>query len=272
MSRPTSFQSSTHTISGPREAGFTDIDADEKQFLRYLTLLDTRNAPLDKVKVEPLRKKDAKQAAKTMAEATEHDPCRVYIYDTPDARETPFTRWIEHLQYGFAARQWVRLNVGLTVDHGRAVVCALPAPAADHRSRRNKRLDKINRFIIRSLDYLGKSKEQRRRLNEIQAKFEKCTEELLGADAREMRCVNALATAPASQRHGYGGALVSAITQLADAEGRSTYLFSSNLANTEFYNSLGFFTLAEVVVGDDNPSWTRPPVRIPLMIRIYGDQ
>lgn len=80
-----------------------------------------------------------------------------------------------------------------------------------------------------------------------------------------MRCVNALATHPDFQRRGYGGALVDAVTSLADAEGRSTYLFSSNPINTEFYNSHGFFTLAELLVGEDEPTWKKPPVPIALV-------
>ena len=40
-----------------------------------------------------------------------------------------------------------------------------------------------------------------------------------------------------------------------------TYLISSNVkANTGFYNSVGFFTVKEVLLGDDNPAWKEPPV------------
>lgn len=87
-----------------------------------------------------------------------------------------------------------------------------------------------------------------------------------------MRVINSLATNPDFQRRGYGGALVDEVTRRADKERRSSYLISSNTANTEFYNSHGFFTLAETVVGDNNPSWKGAPIPMPLMVRIYGDQ
>lgn len=87
----------------------------------------------------------------------------------------------------------------------------------------------------------------------------------LGEAFRAMRSVNALATHPDFQQRGYGGALVDAITSLADAEQRSTYLFSSNPVNTEFYNSHGFFTLATLLIGGDDPSWKKPPLPITLV-------
>ncbi|THH12228.1 hypothetical protein EW145_g101 [Phellinidium pouzarii] len=254
---------------------------DEKQLLQYLSFeaASTMDCLLaEKVKVKRMRTMDAKQASRTLYEASEHDPVFIYARDTPDARDSPFTRRIERLQFAIAAQQWARRKIGLTVNHGRAVVCASvasaspPAPEAEKRGPIDKQVDNIYRLIGRLLNLVGKSKEQRKRFDEVQMKLGKYAEEMLGEDMKKMRSVNALATAPAFQRRGYGGALVDAITELADAEGRSTYLFSSNPINTEFYNSHGFFTLAVVSVGDDNPTWKRPPVLIPLMVRIYGDK
>lgn len=103
------------------------------------------------------------------------------------------------------------------------------------------------------------------RYTDLEDKMNQFAADHLGEAFRSMRSVNALATHPDFQRRGYGGALVDAITSLADAEGRSTYLFSSNPINTEFYNSHGFFTLAELMVGDDDPTWKKPPVPIALV-------
>lgn len=41
---------------------------------------------------------------------------------------------------------------------------------------------------------------------------------------------------------------------------------SSNIAvNTPFYNSLGYYTVANIVVGDDNPAWKKSPVTVALV-------
>jgi hypothetical protein len=46
---------------------------------------------------------------------------------------------------------------------------------------------------------------------------------------------------------------------------QTTWLQSSNIANTEFYNSHGFFTIAEVVVGENNPTWDGEPVVVSIV-------
>lgn len=46
----------------------------------------------------------------------------------------------------------------------------------------------------------------------------------------------------------------------ADAEGRATWLCSSNLANTEFYEQCGFVGVRDFTLGEDDPTWTKPPV------------
>lgn len=52
----------------------------------------------------------------------------------------------------------------------------------------------------------------------------------------------------------------------ADAQGRGTWLISSNYANAAFYESHGFVPKREVVLGDKNPTWGRPPV-VMLLVR-----
>lgn len=52
----------------------------------------------------------------------------------------------------------------------------------------------------------------------------------------------------------------------ADAEGRAVWLASSNVAaNTGLYNSLGFITVDTIYLGDDNPTWTEPPIPIDVV-------
>ena len=56
----------------------------------------------------------------------------------------------------------------------------------------------------------------------------------------------------------------------ADREHRATMLFSSNIANMKFYNSHGFFEIAHVEVGRDNPMWKEAPVIVPLVCRFLN--
>jgi hypothetical protein len=54
----------------------------------------------------------------------------------------------------------------------------------------------------------------------------------------------------------------------ADAHGRASWLLSSNINNTGFYNSFGYITQAEIILGDDDPDWTEPPFVVTL-VRFY---
>lgn len=97
--------------------------------------------------------------------------------------------------------------------------------------------------------------------------------------------IQLIATMPAYRRHGYASALVNMATaeastshpQLensshythlllqADTQGRASWLVSSNISNEPFYNSLGFSTRANVILGDDNPTWHKPPVVVKIV-------
>ncbi|OCB89551.1 hypothetical protein A7U60_g3243 [Sanghuangporus baumii] len=256
--------------------GIKFLDTDEKHLLRYLALEDALSSDYllaEKVVVKRLRNRDIRRASRTLITGIEDDPLAKYIRETPDARNTKLYNRIQRLQFAIGVSQWARRKWGLAVNHGRAVVCAVPAPEASKKSKIDRKIDELYRLINRALDIVGKTEMQRRRFDEVSKKLDKFAEEILGADWRRMRCVNALATAPEFQRRGYGGALLDAVTKLADAEGRSTYLLSSNAAaNTEFYNAHGFFIIAEILIGDDDPTWKGPPIPVPLMVRIFGDQ
>lgn len=44
---------------------------------------------------------------------------------------------------------------------------------------------------------------------------------------------------------------------------------SINRANTGFYNYLGFKTVKEVSIGEDNPTWTEPPIIMDLVCSLH---
>lgn len=204
----------------------------------------------------------------TISEANQYDPCTLYFHDTPDAKNTPGKERLERLKWNLVISQWVRVRTGITVNGGRAVAVVLPAPV-NTKPRRpfDRLLDRIHTVVIGVLDKVTRSKEQQKRLDEISSKLDAIVEATLGERVKEMFSVNALSTHPAYQRRGYGSALVNAITHQADIEGRATYLLSSNIANTGFYNSLGFITVAEAQIGSENPTWHKPPIPVPLMVR-----
>lgn len=58
----------------------------------------------------------------------------------------------------------------------------------------------------------------------------------------------------------------------ADKEKRPVWLISSNVVNTGFYESFGFVSKEDVVLGGENPTWTEPPVivRVVRLQSIYS--
>ncbi|KAI0346794.1 hypothetical protein BDW22DRAFT_461668 [Trametopsis cervina] len=114
------------------------------------------------------------------------------------------------------------------------------------------------------------TKQQNDRLAEFSTKFRKALLESIGDERLEMYELGGLATRPSKQGLGYGSAMVNFVTGLADANRRGTWLGSSNVANTGFYESFGFRTVAEFVVGESDPTWTDPPVLVKVMSRKYG--
>ena len=51
----------------------------------------------------------------------------------------------------------------------------------------------------------------------------------------------------------------------ADAQGRATWLASSNPANLAFYRAHGFRTVERFFMGADDPTWDAPPFPIDLV-------
>ncbi|KZT73057.1 hypothetical protein DAEQUDRAFT_504632 [Daedalea quercina L-15889] len=111
------------------------------------------------------------------------------------------------------------------------------------------------------------SKEQRKRAGEMNEKYELALREAFGSDILRMSYVRVLATSPQKQGRGYGSALMAAVNTKADSLGCASWLLSSNVANTAFYESCGFVGVKEIMIGDDNPTWTQPPFPILIMVR-----
>lgn len=110
----------------------------------------------------------------------------------------------------------------------------------------------------------------------------KAQKEAFGDRSEEMMHLYILATAPKKQGNGYGTALATSVTtkvrnlckyltflthKKADSIGCVTALLSSNVLNTEFYQSCGFSTVVEFTLGENNPAWKKSPV----IARLVGD-
>lgn len=103
---------------------------------------------------------------------------------------------------------------------------------------------------------------------------------VFGERLKDMVYLSSLATYPPKQGRGYGSALVQhVVAQVsvvvngmhflmnfvgsygqAEAQGRATWLISSNVANRGFYEFNGFSVVGDIVLGDDNSTWHAPPV------------
>lgn len=54
----------------------------------------------------------------------------------------------------------------------------------------------------------------------------------------------------------------------ADRQGRASWLLSSNPKdNRALYNSLGFWTVAEYLLGEDDTEWKEKPVKMDIVSR-----
>lgn len=102
----------------------------------------------------------------------------------------------------------------------------------------------------------------------------------------EMFAVDDIAVHPKRQGLGYGSALMAAArakvrgiadfpvchdriltfpSTKADALGLFSWLSSSNITNTAFYEHCGFKTVQEFAIGDNNPTWTEPPIILKIV-------
>ncbi|TCD69848.1 hypothetical protein EIP91_005925 [Steccherinum ochraceum] len=111
-----------------------------------------------------------------------------------------------------------------------------------------------------------KTSQEKKRGADFVGKLKGALDEVLGPDrSKKMSFLSHIATTPAKQGRGYGSALCAAMAKEADARGLPSYVISSNVdGNTRFYNSNGYFTVKEIIVGDTDPTWEKEPVKIAI--------
>ncbi|KAI0265203.1 hypothetical protein BC834DRAFT_880529 [Gloeopeniophorella convolvens] len=232
--------------------------------------LNEKGAPV----VRLLRHSDISKAIRTMRIAFEPDPWFNYLYRPDDARgswKQPILTALEDSALRLLLHKLVRKRQAFTVKQSRGNSFVLFLPAVDSSdpppSTSPSPLDRLIRLIEKT-EVLFQSPEQRRRAKEWVGKVDAAQTKVLPEDElNKYFLINGLAVHPIFQGSGYGSALVNAVCALADMRAAPTWLLSSNIANTGFYNSVGFQTEVDVVLGDNNPSWHSDPVIVPLMVR-----
>ncbi|KAJ2914545.1 hypothetical protein MD484_g5884, partial [Candolleomyces efflorescens] len=217
---------------------------------------------LDEVEVGWLEDKDVWPTTKKWYEAFDKDPLRHYM--RAGVKETARMKLISRIAMSCMLHAWRRTRITITINHGSSLVIAAPPS-----SNPSPKVVLLNWFADMAVKIRNKSltKAEKKRAAEYRAKIDKVISEQIGARAKEMIFVDLVVTARESQGHGYASALLGTITGLADLMGRACWLISSNTANEKFYNSHGFQTVGEAVLGTDNPDWHESPVRVQVMVR-----
>ncbi|TFK43701.1 hypothetical protein BDQ12DRAFT_191612 [Crucibulum laeve] len=217
--------------------------------------------------VVPLKRSDIAKAIRTWDDAFKDDPLIRYVEgETPRPKPKPLKKGV---MTAFLTI-WRRRKISLTIKAGSALIIATPAKNQSGPPTPGDRvLDWIAGLMVKIWGRLG-SAEQHKRQKEFQDKVKDAISKHLGDRVNDMLYLEIVATEPASQGRGYGGALVDAVTAVADSLLQESYLVSSNIANTEFYNSHGFKTARDILIGDQNPNWRKPPVVVKLMVRAIG--
>ncbi|KAJ8698480.1 hypothetical protein PTI98_005186 [Pleurotus ostreatus] len=239
---------------------------------RYLTVNMT-NENMDEKKQEPPRRpphitemqfRDILTSIRSWRLAFKNDPLRRYVLDG----ERPSRGWelVEDLCRRWFLFVWRRRKIILSVEHSQSYVIATSPKLREPTTIVDRVLDWTVSVMSWTLSSM-RSAEIKKRRKEFLGKITSATERVYGDRVKNMYHIDSLATSPQSQGRGYAGALLDAVTAKADAASQATYLESSNVANTGFYESHGFRIVGEIVCGDVNPAWKESPVVVKLMVR-----
>ncbi|KAL4265042.1 N-acetyltransferase domain-containing protein [Pleurotus pulmonarius] len=198
----------------------------------------------------------------------ENDPLRMYVLEGKKSSRS--WQFVEDLCRRWFLVVWLRRKIVLTVEHGQSYVIATSPELREPTTVIDRALDWTVAAMTKALN-LMRPAEWKKRRKEVLGKIAGATERLHGDRVKNMYHIDSLATSPQSRCRGYASALLDAVTAKADAASRGTYLESSNVANTAFYESRGFRIVGEVQCGNDNPAWKQPPVVVKLMVREHDD-
>ncbi|KAF8069256.1 hypothetical protein FPV67DRAFT_1115472 [Lyophyllum atratum] len=218
--------------------------------------------------VTQLRYVDIFRAANMYRISFARDPMFRYIRN--DREQTRAQKIMERLLVSISLIISIRTGVTLTVDAGIATVKAVPPKYGSDKPERDpvvKLAHWLTKNLVQKRDRMVRDPEAKKRQQELRDKTREAVRQAIGDRIDRMWLLDGIWIDPASQGQGYGGALVGAVTMLADRTGHTTWLKSSNLENTAFYNKHGFETIHTMLLGDDNPTWQKKPIPISIMTR-----
>jgi len=228
----------------------------------------------DPIKVTPLKYSHALKTSQSWQDAFQDDPLERYIRDTPDSKHRnrgPHLRKLEILVQVVVIAGFIRhaTQITNTVDKGSSAVFGSYAANSPEGKKRASDviLEKALEKFLAALQKVSDTPQRTERRAELNTKIGAVMQAKIGEKAKDMLNVNVLFTSPEAQGRGYASALVRSITSIADAQQRSTWLASSNIANTGFYNSQGFQTVGYISLGEADRDWKEPPIIVNIMVR-----
>ncbi|TFK85839.1 hypothetical protein K466DRAFT_174404 [Polyporus arcularius HHB13444] len=228
------------------------------------------------IEVKPLQYRDIPRAVDGDFKAFANNSMQRYLIDAEDFRLHHVRKWIDSVVRFTDA---VKRGKIITVDRGDAnLLYGVPGNntekppfswivslvgALGSRELRKVRHGQGDCYASVSSCTRKITLEQRRK--EIITKSQALLEAAIGERVDELFEVQRLATVPAKQGRGYATALISVVHDLADAQGRATYVFTGD--TWKFYESVGYKLVGEDWFGNDNPKYHGPPGPIRLMLR-----
>ncbi|KAF8812269.1 hypothetical protein BYT27DRAFT_7159461 [Phlegmacium glaucopus] len=167
---------------------------------------------------------------------------------------------------------WIPKKVSLTIDSGGSFIIAQPGVVeSEPKGPLDRAFSWLTKEITSALTGKLGSAEQRKRNEEYEKKLGDAIRQAIGERVKDMVKIMVLATEPQSQGRNYDGTLLNSVTSLADLMGQTTMVQSNDLHKTEFYKVHHFKSVADVVLGDQNPRWHDMPVTIKIVSSSKND-
>lgn len=239
--------------------------APEKQQLN-VRLFPTSVKSKPKPKVELLRYADVPRTVERMMYARNESALHHYMFDTPDADQNPTLPYRDRIQIFLRWTDGVRRHELLTINRGDSVL--LYSPASESVCNWRKAINKVMRSLIHrllSVFYLFYTREQRRRMAELDEVSSAAITTALGDRLPELISLDNLVTAAEKQGLGYATSLVNFVLDLAAAQSRGVWLLTDD-HTVGFYERFGFTKVGQYSVGEHNPTWTEDPITSCILI------
>ncbi|KAL1944249.1 hypothetical protein VTO73DRAFT_3434 [Trametes versicolor] len=207
-----------------------------------------------KVEIVPMKRSDMARGANTIHTAFHTDSLMQYF---DDADTAPFLERRAKFRYYLMFDAGIRQHRQLTVDAGAAVLkYQVPGGRED---------PWVHTYLTNVSRKLFDTRELTKRVTEFAEKTVAAVVDAFGEKLAEMYEIQSLGTNPEFQGQGFGSALVTAVTDMADADSRDVWLVTTDAY--AFYEFLGFATVRSFIVGDANPTWAKAPITVRVMHR-----